>query len=142
MVLLTTQLLRLDARCESDHTASFKARNARDTRLCLLAYRSIGPDVSPVGPVNPLYRTIRWVRPQLRVEVEYAGWSGGIGPLLHGTISLRFAAAAPNRERGHVARRRLPNNLEAPTGFRLGANPQLLRRCRHRDARDLQVDVA
>ena len=67
---------------------------------------------------------------------------GGIGPVLHGAIFLRFAATAPNRERGHVARRRLPNNLEAPTGSRLGANPQLLLRCRHRDARDLQVDVA
>ena len=41
---------------------------------------------------------------------------GGIGPLPHGTISLRFAATAPNRERGHVAQRRLPNNLAAPTG--------------------------
>jgi bifunctional non-homologous end joining protein LigD len=31
---------------------------------------------------DPIDRTVRWVRPQLVVEVEYAGWSGG-GRLRH-----------------------------------------------------------
>jgi bifunctional non-homologous end joining protein LigD len=58
--------------------------NARELSVLRAQLDRIPATASPrvLYAGDPIDRTVRWVRPQLVVEVEYAGWSGG-GRLRH-----------------------------------------------------------